>query len=143
MNTIKKNIGMEAMKARLSTLWIVVMFNMLAADIFSFMLPATASDAPVPVTQSMMLVFAIVIEIPIAMIFLSRILKHRANRLANIIASVITILFVIAGGSLTLHYLFFATIEVVTMLLMIWQAWKWTNPETDFGQKNIDERRLL
>jgi hypothetical protein len=135
MNTVNKNIGMEAMKARLSTLWIFVMINMLSADIFSFMLPASASDAPVQVTQAIMLAFAVVIEIPIAMIFLSRVLKYRANRLVNIIACVITILFVIAGGSMTLHYLFFATVEVVTMLLMIRYAWKWTNPETGADQK--------
>ena len=134
MKRIKKPIGMDVMKARLSTLWIFVMFNMLSADIFSFMLPASANDAPVQVTQAIMLAFAIVIEIPIAMIFLSRVLSHQLNRLANIVASVITILFVIAGGSQTLHYIFFATIEVVTMLLIIWYARKWMNPETEADQ---------
>jgi Sec-independent protein secretion pathway component TatC len=134
MKPIKKPIGMEDVKARLSTLWIVVMFNMLSADIFSFMLPASASDAPAQVTQAIMLAFAVVIEIPIAMIFLSRVLSHKANRLANIIASIITILFVVAGGSLTLHYLFFATIEVVTMLFIVRYAWKWTNQETGADQ---------
>ena len=131
MKRTNKPIGMDAMKARFSTLWVFVMINMLAADIFSFMLPASANDAPVQVTQAIMLAFAIVIEIPIAMIFLSRVLNYRLNRLANIAASVMTILFVIAGGSLTLHYLFFAAIEVVAMLLMIRYAWKWTNPETE------------
>lgn len=134
-------IGMEPMKARLSTLWIFIMINMLAADIFSFMLPAAASDAPVHVTQAMMLAFAVVIEIPISMIFLSRVLGHKANRLANIIACVITILFVIAGGSQTLHYLFFAAVEIVTMLLMIRTAWKWKNPEPNADQNN-NERRI-
>ena len=28
-----------------------------------------------------------------------------------------------------LHYLFFATIEVVSMLLIIWYSWKWKKPE--------------
>lgn len=129
MNKDKKVIGTENMKVRLSTLWIFVMFNILSADIFSFMLPESLNDTPLKVTQVIMLVFAIVLEIPIAMIFLSRILKQSANRLANIIASVITILFVIFGGSLTLHYVFFAAIEVVTMLLIIRYAWKWTNSE--------------
>ncbi len=127
MNTNNKSINMDQLKARLSTLWIFVMINILSADIFSFMLPNI--DKPVQVTQVIMLVFAIILEIPIAMIFLSRILKQRANRWSNIIASVITIAFVIAGGSQTLHYIFFATIEVLTMLLIIRYAWKWTNTE--------------
>jgi Sec-independent protein secretion pathway component TatC len=76
-----------------------------------------------------LLVFAILLEIPIAMIFLSRVLKHRANRWANIIAAAITIAFVIGGGSTDLHYIFFAAIEVVCMLLIVWYAWKWPNPE--------------
>lgn len=76
-----------------------------------------------------MLIFAILLEIPIAMIFLSRILKYRANRWANILAGAITIPFVIGGGSAVLHYIFFATVEVVAMLVIVWYAWKWPDPE--------------
>lgn len=140
MELSKDPIELETMKARLSTLWTFVMINMLAADIFSFMLPEAASDTPIHVTQAMMLAFAVVIEIPIAMIFLSRVLGHKANRLANIIACAITILFVIAGGSSTLHYLFFAAVEISTMLLMIRVVWKWTNPNTNAGQNNHERR---
>jgi len=64
------------------------------------------------------------LEIPIAMIFLSRVLKYRANRWANIIAAAITIAFVVGMGSTDLHYIFFATIEVVCMSLIVWYAWK-------------------
>ncbi len=142
MKPVKETIGMETMKARFSTLWIFIMINMLAADIFSFMLPGTAGDAPVQVTQAMMLAFAVVIEIPISMIFLSRVLNHRANRLANIVACTITIAFVIAGGSLTLHYIFFAAVEVITMLLMIWSAWKWTDKQTSVNQVNYERRSI-
>jgi len=134
MNTYNKTIGTEDRKVLFSTLWIVVMMSMIFADICSFMLPGFLNDimtgnTPFKITQEIMLVFAILLEIPIAMIFLSRVLKYKANRWANIIASVITILFVIGGGSLYLHYYFFATIEVVCMLVIIWYAWKWNNPE--------------
>jgi hypothetical protein len=122
-------------KVKISTLWIVVMFNMLYADIFSFMIPGsleeimTGSAASFPITQEIMLVFAIVLEIPIAMIFLSRVLKYRANRMANIIASAITIVFIWAGGSIYLHYIFFSAIETVCMLLIVWYVWKWPKQE--------------
>ena len=65
----------------------------------------------------------------IAMIFLSRVLKYRANRWANIIAGIITIVWVVGGGSTWPHYLFMGTIEVVCSLLIIWYAWKWPKPE--------------
>jgi threonine/homoserine/homoserine lactone efflux protein len=43
---------------------------------------------------------------------------------------VITIAYVIGGGSLNqIHYIFFAAMEVACALLIIWYAWKWRNPE--------------
>jgi Sec-independent protein secretion pathway component TatC len=133
MNTNKKTANMD-IRERISVLWIVVMINMVFADICSFMLPENLNDimtgnTPFEITQEIMLVFAIMLEIPIAMIFLSRVLKYRANRWANIIASVITISFVIGGGSASLHYYFFAAIEVAIMLLIIRYAWKWTDSD--------------
>jgi hypothetical protein len=118
-------------KEKLSTLWIVVMFNMAFADILSFMLEISNDMPPeVQATEALMLVAAIFIEIPVLMIILSRVLKYKINRLANIVAGVITILFVVGGGSLTLHYLFIASVEVICMLLIIWYAWRW-QPDTE------------
>jgi hypothetical protein len=122
-------------KARLSTLWIFVMFNMVFADIFSFMYPGflqqimTGYVEQVEVTPEFLLIAAMVTEISIAMVFLSRLLKYPANRWANIIGGLITILWVIGGGSTTLHYMFFATIEVVCTLFIIWYAWNWRSSE--------------
>ena len=120
-------------KTLLSTLWIVVMINMLKADILSLYIPGIHEEmaeflGATPVSQ-IMLVAAIMMEISIAMIFLSRVLKYKANRWANIIIGVITIVWVIGGGSTYPHYLFIATIEVICLLLIIWIAWKWINPE--------------
>jgi Sec-independent protein secretion pathway component TatC len=134
MNTNKKNTGMEDIKVKLSTLWIFVMFNMAFADIVGFMNPGALEEimtgsVGIQITQGLMLVFSIILEIPIAMIVLSRVLKSGANRWANIIAGVITILFVIGGGSPELSYIFFATIEILSMLLIIWYAWKWPKQE--------------
>ena len=128
MNTNEMNTKMKK-DEKLSTLWIVVMMNMIFNDICSFMLPEFFKDllsgnTPIVITQGIMLVFAILLEIPIIMIFLSRVLKGKANRWVNLFASLVTILFVIGGGSLTLHYIFFATVEVLMMLWIIRIAWK-------------------
>jgi len=134
MNSNKKTTGMKDTKVLLSTLWIIVMLNMIFADILGFMTPgflegAKAGPGGVQITQGLLLVFAILLEIPIAMVLLSRVLKYRANRWANIIAGPITIVWVIAGGSTDLHYLFFAAIEVVCMLLIVLFALKWPKQE--------------
>jgi hypothetical protein len=130
----------EDMKAKLSTLWVFLMFNMVFADIFSFMYPGSLQQIMTgivdgtKITPEFLLIAAMVTEISIAMVFLSRLLKYRVNRWVNIIGGVITILFVIGMGSPTLTYIFLATIEVVCALVIIWMAWKWKpaiEPSTD------------
>ena len=119
------------LKTKLSLLWIVVMFNMLFADILTFMLPSfltslMAGNAEnIKITEVLLLIFALFLEIPILMIVLSRILKQKINRLLNILAAIMTILFVIGGGSFIYHYLFFATVELVCLLAIIWYAFRW------------------
>jgi hypothetical protein len=121
-------------KVLLSTLWIVVMINMLKADILSLYIPgsaeelaATAASTGTPIPQ-LMLGGAIMMEISIAMIILSRVLKSGLNRWANILASVITIVFVVGGGVSYPHYIFIAAVEVVCLLLILWFAWRWPAP---------------
>jgi hypothetical protein len=121
---------MEDMKTKLSTLWIFVMLNMVFADIVGFLNPGALEQMmTMKPDQGVLLVFSVLIEIPIAMIVLSRLLKHRANRRANIIAGIITILWVIGGGNTSVSYVFFASIEVACMLLIICYAWKWSEQE--------------
>jgi len=132
MDTNKKNTKMD-MKEKLSLLWIVVMFNMVYADVLSSYIPGVREEMAafaggIQITL-LMLFAAITVAIPIAMIFLSRVLKYRANRWANIIAGAIKIALVIGMGSTYPHYIFLATIEVVCMLLIVWYAWKWPKQE--------------
>jgi len=118
-------------RVRIATLWVVVMFNILAADILSFIQPGFLAEAmtgyagEVQITSEFLLIAAVLLEIPIAMIFLSRVLPHRSMRLANLGAVVITTAFVIFGGSLSLHYIFLVTMEVVAMLLIAWYTLTW------------------
>ena len=123
-------------KTVLSTLWIVVMINMLKADILSLYIPGsveeaakTAASTGTPISQ-LMLGAAIMMEISIVMIILSRQLPYNVNRWVNIIVSLITIAFVVGGGVGYPHYIFIATVEVICLLLIIGIAWKWHNVET-------------
>jgi hypothetical protein len=122
-------------KVLLSTLWIVVMINMLKADILSLNIPGSAEElartavstgASIP---QLMLGGAIMMEISIAMIILSRVLKYGLNRWVNIVVSLITIAFVVGGGVTYPHYIFIATVEVICLLLVVWFAWMWKNVE--------------
>ena len=83
----------------------------------------------VQLTQGVLLIGAIALEIPIAMVLLSQVLKYRVNRWANIIAGAIVIAMVMGNVTTDLDNIFFTTIEVVSLLLIVWYAWKWPKQE--------------
>ena len=127
---------MHDTKERLSVLWLFALLNYLYADVLALWAVAAAPHLPPWVLAGS----AVLMEIPIAMILASRLLPFRANRLANIIAgSILTLV----NGFLTFvpplvgwgrppalpEYLFFATIETVATLVIIWQAWTWSGVE--------------
>jgi Sec-independent protein secretion pathway component TatC len=90
------------------------------------------ADGTVKITAGFLLGTAIMFELPFLMIVLSWVLKVRVNRWANIITAM---LFVVTQiGSLFLGvpspmYIFYTIIEIAGLLLIVWNAWKWTNPE--------------
>ena len=117
------------MKVKLSTLWIVVLINMIFADIFSIMVELVNKDTlniPGDV-KTIMAIAAIVTNIPILMIYFSRILEYNANRIINIIAAILTILYVIGGGDTTPHYFIIASIEVILLIMILVYSIKWKN----------------
>jgi len=88
-------------------------------------------------TENFLLIGAILMEIPIAMILLSRILNYKVNRWANITAaSIKTIAMVLTMfvGTPTLYYIFFGSIEIATTIFIVYYAWTWK--ESDLNVKN-------
>jgi len=130
---------MKDVKATLSTLWLFATLNYIYCDVVTLMDPvylrkllATGEVGSIRITQGFLLGASVLVEIPIAMVLLSRILKYRANRWANIIAgtvmTVVQILSLFVGTS-TIYYEFFSAIEIACTALIVWYAWRWTNVE--------------
>ena len=131
MNSIKK----IDTKVLLSTLWIMVMINMLKEGILSLNIPGSAEElartsasvgASIP---QLMLIGAIMGQLGIAMIILSRVLKYGINRWVNIVVGIVTIAYIWGGAASYPHYTFIATVETLCLLLIIWFAWTWRNVE--------------
>lgn len=116
------------MKVILSTLWILVVLNMIFADIFSIMVELVNKNTiNIPGNvKIVMAIAAVITNIPIIMIYLSRVLPYKSNRPTNIIAGIITIIYVTGGGDLTPHYIIVASVEVLFLLMIIVKSWKWT-----------------
>ena len=118
-------------KALLSTLWIFVLLNIIFRDLHEFFRVGMVEEiiTGTPVSEQVMLIGGIMMEIPILMVLLSRILNYRINRWANIIIGAITIALVIGMGTKDLDDIFFATIEVIALSTIIWLAIKWREPK--------------
>jgi len=140
---------MHDVKERLSVLWVFALLNYLYADVIALwaLLGTPPADTP-HLGQLALAGAAVLMEIPIAMILASRLLPFRANRLANIIAgSIVTLV----NGFLTFipplvgwgrppalpEYLFFATIETVCTVAIVWQAWTWSGGEAAASSKRV------
>ncbi len=122
-----------SLEIKLSTLWIVVMMNMIYADIFSIMVELVNKntlDIPGDV-KVVMAIAALVTNIPIFMIYLSRVLPYKWNRLSNLVAGVLTIVYIVGGGSSTPHYIIVATIEIILLLIIIVNSCKWKPDEVE------------
>ena len=128
MNPIKNK------KVILSALWIFATLNYLYCDVLGLMDSALLNQYlagevnGMTIDQNFLLAAAILMEIPIAMVLLSLILKYKANRWTNIIAGSIKTIAMIATMFVgpTLYYLFFGTIEIATTIFIVWYAWNWS-----------------
>lgn len=111
---------------KLSLLWIMLVANILLADILSAYIafgdPSVINIPGNP--RIVMAASAALLNIPIVMIYLSRVLKPKMNRRLNIIAAIITLLFVLGGASALPHYIVIAGIETVILVIIVKIAWK-------------------
>jgi len=123
---------MENVKLKISSLWICRMLIGLQGDVLRYMEPGILEDIiegnlAIPMTNEMLAVMAIMMMIPIFMVFLTLELPYKINRVANIVIAIFFILldgtgFIIARplyeNILGIGYVLFCA-------LIIWYAWSW------------------
>ena len=118
---------MRDVRVWLSTLWVFMLLNYLYCDVMAGFDPAV----PRNMSQEALLAFSLLMEVPIAMVLLSRVLSYRPNRWANVAAAAflavvqVSTLFI---GTLTPYYAFFSAIEIACLLVIAWAAWRWERP---------------
>ncbi len=120
-------------RIKISTLWIIVSLNIAFTDIYSIILYMSEARMPdIPGDAgTMMLIAVFATNIPIAMIFISRVLNRSANRWANFVAGALTILYIIGGGDPAPHYIAAAVIEVSIICVILWMSVRWPAQQGD------------
>ena len=139
---------MRDTKEQLSQLWLFALLNYLYADVIALFDIAGSGRHFQSLPQWALMGSAVLMEIPIAMVLACRLLPFEANRAANIVAGIALTLI---NGFLTFvppllgwgrppafaEYLFFASIETVCTLVIIWQAWTWSVMKPGVGSERI------
>ena len=121
---------MEEMKIKLSALWVALMLTYLLGDvlrIFSGDFIAGEIEG-MQTTQGLYLGMAILMVIPVVMVFLSLTLPNKANRWANIILAIFFFGFNLIGLPTypSAYDKFLIIVGLVFNVLTVWYAWKWS-----------------
>jgi len=120
---------MDDVKITLSVLWVALMLTYLLGDVLRiFSGDFIAGEiGGIQISQKMYLGLAILMVIPIVMVFLSLTLKYPVNRWANIIVATLFFVFNLIGlptypGA---YDKFLIIVGLVFNVLIVWYAWKW------------------
>ena len=120
---------MEEVRIKLSALWVCLMLTYFLGDvlrIFSGDFEA-GEIGGMAGSQAIYLAVAIVLLIPIVMVFLSLTLERPLNRWANIIVAIFLFGFNLVGfsGYPGTYDRFLIVVGLVFNVLTVWYAWRW------------------
>ena len=128
---------MEEVRIKLSAIWTALMLTYLLGDVLriysgDFAPGEMGEMGGMQITQGMYLGLAILLLIPIIMVFLSLVLKYRANRWTNLVLAAFFFIFNLFGLPTypSLYDQFLIIVGLVFNGLTFWYAWKWPEPES-------------
>lgn len=130
---------MDKVRIKLSALWVCRMLVGFLGDVLGFMEPGaleqfnTGEVGGMALTPALLLVAAIVMTLPILMVFLSLTLKYKAARWANILLAIGLFLFDLVGlpTYTSLHRQFLIVMGLAFNALTVWYAWRWIENTTE------------
>lgn len=141
---------MESVRIKLSALWVALMLTYLLGDvlrIFSGDFQA-GEIGGMPIGQELYLGMAVIMVIPVVMVFLSLTLKYNVNRWANIVVALFFLVFNLIGLPTypSAYDQFLIVVGLLFNVLTVWYAWKWmavaTRNEALHEQERIPNRSL-
>lgn len=108
----------------LSTLWTFVLFNIIFRDLHQFLNPEAFQEMITQkIPENRVLLFGIILEIPIAMVLLCKILPAHLNKWANLTAASITGLgFLSTVPSADMDDLFFLLVKTISLIAVAYLA---------------------
>jgi hypothetical protein len=135
-------------KAILSSLWVFILMNIIFRDLHEFVRPGflaevmTGSLNGQPLTEGLFLLGGVMIQVPISMIVLARVLPPRANRWANVLAILYTVVTIVMFAPGDLDDTFHAAIELLAVVAIGYLVWRWPG-QTQARQRQFQHAHNL
>jgi len=123
---------MVDIQIKLSALWVALMLTYLLGDVLRIFSGdfkvGEMGGKPIKMSQGMWLGIAILMVIPIVMVFLSLNLPYSVNRWTNIIVAIFFFIFNLIGLPTypSAYDKFLIVVGLVFNVLTVWTAWNWT-----------------
>lgn len=119
---------MDEVRIKLSALWVSLMLIYLLGDVLRiFGGDFTPGEIDgVKATQGMWILAAVVMLIPIVMVYLSLTVAYPAIRWVNVVAAIFLLLFnLVSLRGYSLYDQFLLVVSFAFNALTVWHAWKW------------------
>lgn len=130
-------------RSLLSNLWLFATINYLFCDLVGLMDATmlnqylTGNVGGMTLSSSFLLGASMLMEVPIIMILLSRLMDYKWNRRLNLVSGSLMTLVQVATlfmGKPTNYFLFFSSIEITTTLFIVYTSCNW---EEDTSSRQI------
>lgn len=124
----------------LSALWLFILLNIIFRDIHQFVLAShlqmllTGYYNGMEITEELMLLGGVLVQVPIAMVLFSLLLTRRIGRPVTILAAIITTGTLLSSAPTDLDDTFHLVIELAALAAILWTAWMWTDQESAAAQ---------
>ncbi len=119
------------MRTKLSLLWVAVLFNIIIKDIHDLFRPGLLEEMQSgivngnTITEELILIGGIVLELPIVMIVFSQFLPFKLNKWSNTSVALLSILILFMHPTKDLDDIFFlitTTIGLCAIIVLVWKS---------------------
>ncbi len=125
----------DPMSGLMSKIWVFLSLSYIYCDVLSNMespvlrMLLEGNIDGIPMTQGFLLLAGISLQIPFVMVILATILPYRANKVTNIAAAIIMIIYQLVsffmGSDITLHYIYFSAVVILGSIAITVLALRW------------------
>jgi len=133
-STLRANLN-DPVPMLMSKIWVFLSLSYIFCDVLSNMemsvlrMLLEGNIAGIPMTEGFLLIAGISLQIPFLMVLLATILPFKANRIMNMAAASLMIIYQVVsfflGSGITLHYMYFSAVEILGNAAIIVLALRW------------------